>query len=121
MFDVLHPLGRLLTMISLIVAFSSLGFAHKSIPKPMSPELAAYVAAGGSISDICGGDHDSEHEQHIDCEACRIADSFVILQGCNQKASGELGIIQTWRFIAKRLSQNQGLDPARLTRAPPYA
>ena len=87
----------------------------------MSPELVAYVAAGGSISDICGDDHDSEHEQHIDCEACRIADSFVILQGCKQGASGELAITQAWRFIAKRLSQSLGLDPARLSRAPPYA
>ncbi|MEO9648494.1 MAG: hypothetical protein ABJ360_14455 [Roseobacter sp.] len=86
----------------------------------MAPELAAYVAAGGSISDICGGENDSEHEQHIDCEACRIADSFVILQGCKQDMLGELGRVQTWSFIAKRLSQSQGLDPARLSRAPPY-
>ena len=121
MLDVFHLFGRLLTTISLIVAFFSLGFAHNSIPKPMSPELAAYVAAGGLISDICGGDHDPEHEQHIDCEACRITDSFVILRGCKHETPRELGIIQTWHFIAIRLSQSQGLDPARLTRAPPYA
>jgi hypothetical protein len=121
MFDALKFFGRLLTAISLTFAFFALGFAHNSIPRPMSPELAAYVASGGSISDICGGDHDSEHEQHIDCDACRIADSFVILQGCKQAASGELEIIQTWRFVAKRLSQSQGLDPARLSRAPPSA
>lgn len=121
MFDVLHLLGRLLTTISLIFAFFSFGFAHNSVPKPMSPELAAYVAAGGSISDICGGNHDSEHEQQIDCEACRITDSFVILRGCKHETPRELGIIQTWHFIAIRLSQSQGLDPARLTRAPPYA
>ena len=113
-------LGRQLVTISLICTFALLGFAHKNTPTPVSPELAAFLAAGGSISDICNDDHEPEHEQSVDCEACRIADSFAILRGCKQVAPAELDVVQNWRFIAKRLSQSQGLDPARLTRAPPY-
>jgi hypothetical protein len=120
MLGLLHFLGRQLTTISLICAFVSLGFAHKGIPTPMTPELAAYVAAGGSISDICGSDHQPEHGQALDCEACRITDNFATLQGCKLIASVELESVQTWRFVAKRLSEKQRLDPARLTRAPPY-
>ena len=120
MFGVLHLFGRHLVTISLIYAFVSLGFAHKNVPTPMSEELAAYLAVGGSISDICSGDHEPQQKHSIDCEACRIADSFVILQGCKQPVSVELKSVQVWRFIAKRLSQSEGLDPARLTRAPPY-
>ena len=120
MLGLIHLLGRHLVTISLISAFVSLGFAHKDVPTPMSPELAAYLAAGGSLADICSGDHEPEHEQPIDCEACRIADSIVTMHGGKQVAPAELGVVQNWRFIAKRLSQSQGLDPARLTRAPPY-
>ena len=120
MLGLIHLLGRHLVTISLICTFALLGFAHKNTPTPVSPELAAFLAAGGSISDICNGDHEPEHEQSVDCEACRIADSFAILRGCKQVAPAELDVVQNWRFIAKRLSQSQGLDPARLTRAPPY-
>ena len=121
MLGLVHLLGRQLVAIFLICAFASLGFTHKNVPTPMSADLAAYLAAGGSISDICGGGHDPEHEQTIDCEVCRIADNFVISHGCTQAVSVELVTVQNWRFIAKRLVQSQGLDPARLTRAPPYA
>lgn len=120
MFGFLHLLGRHLTTILLIGAFVSLGFAHKEIPAPMSPELRAYVAAGGSIDDICGADHNPDHEQALNCEACRIADAVAILREGKQVASLELEITQSWRFIAKRNSERQELDPAHLTRGPPH-
>ena len=121
MLGLVHLLGRQLVTVTLIGAFALLGIAHKDVPIPMSSDLAAFLAAGGSLSDICGDDHEPEHEQTIDCEACRITDSFVIMHGCKQAVPVELEVVQKWRFIAKRLSQSQGLDPARLTRAPPYA
>ena len=121
MFGLVHLFGRQLMTILVIYAIVSLGFAHKTVPTPISAELAAYLAAGGSLSDICGEDHEPGHEYEIDCEACRIADHFAIFQGCKPVVSGDLVVVQKWRFIAKRLSQSQGLDPPRLTRAPPYA
>ena len=120
MLGLLHFLGRLLTTLSLIFAFVSLGFAHEDIPTPMTPELAAFVAAGGSISDICRGDHTPQHGQAVDCEACRITENFAILQGYPLVAPVRLERVQTWRFVAQRLSGEQSLDSARLTRAPPY-
>lgn len=120
MFPVLHLFSRQLTMICLIFAFVSLGFAHKSIQPSMTPELIAYVAAGGSISDICGSDHQPGHESNIDCEACRIGDGLAELKAYNPVAFVDLERIQRWRFIAKRLAESQGLDPTRLPRAPPY-
>jgi len=120
MLGFLHLLGRQLVTLSLIGAFVLLGFAHDDIPTPLSPELRAFIAAGGSIDDICGGEHDPEHEEALGCEACRIADSFAILRDCKQAAPVELDITQSWRFIAKRISESQELDPARLTRGPPH-
>lgn len=107
--------------ISLIIAFVTLGFAHKSISTQLAPELAAYVAAGGSLDDLCGGDQLPGHAASVSCEACRIADSFAIFQDCKLSASAEQVRVRTWRFVAKRLLETQDLDPARLTRAPPYA
>lgn len=112
--------GRLLTLIVLIFAVLSLGFGHKRGPTEMTPEMAAYVAAGGSIFDLCGGNELPHEGQIMDCEACRIADNLVTLQACEPAAFAELAQVQAWRFIAKHLSESQGLDPARLTRAPPY-
>ena len=86
----------------------------------MTAELAAFVAVGGSMSDICADGHQPEHEQAVHCEACRITDDFVIFQSCTHTASAELENVQIWAFIAEHLSQSQGLDPTRLTRAPPY-
>ena len=113
-------IGRMFTTITLICAFITLGFAHKDIPTPMTAELAAFIAVGGSMSDICADDHQPEHGQAVHCEACRIADDFVIFQTCTHTAFAELENVQIWAFIAKHLSQSQGLDPTRLTRAPTY-
>ena len=120
MLRVMHLFIRQLTTISLIAAFISLGFAHKNMKPVMTPELVAYVAAGGSIADICGGDQYPDRTNTVNCEACRIADSLTVTQTCDPVATIDLERIQRWRFISKRLAQSQGLDPARLTRAPPY-
>ena len=113
-------LVRPLALIALLFAFLTLGFAHKNIPSQMTPELAAYVAAGGSLFDLCGTDQLPEDGQTVECEACRIADSFALLRGCKQVMPVELERVEAWRFVAKTLAESQGLDPARLTRAPPY-
>lgn len=120
MLRVLYLFTRQLTTISLIAAFISLGFAHKNMQPVMTPDLVAFVAAGGSVADICGGDQYPAHTGTVNCEACRIADNLTVTQICDPVATIDLERIQRWRFIAKRLAQSQGLDPARLTRAPPY-
>lgn len=114
-------LVRSLALIALLFAFLTQGFAHKNIPSQMTPEWAAYVAAGGSLFDLCGADQAPEDGQSVECEACRIADSFAILRGCKQVMPITSERVVAWRFVAKTLAESQGLDPARLTRAPPYA
>ncbi|MEM8571309.1 MAG: hypothetical protein AAGG56_10405 [Pseudomonadota bacterium] len=87
----------------------------------MTPELAAYVAAGGDIWDLCGIGSGEREANGAECEACRIADTLVQLGRSCLIAPERLERTETFRFIAKRLAQSQGLDPARLTRAPPQA
>ena len=43
---------------------------------PLDPRLAAFVAAGGSLDDICGGHHGGRGEPH--CDACRLLGPAVL-------------------------------------------
>lgn len=111
------------TMLLLCAAFAlmSVSFAHRGMHPDMSPELAAYLAAGGAISDLCGTVEEHENTKHRDCEACRIVDTFVELRFHNKEVSADTSKLHSFRFTAKKLAQSRALDPARLTRAPPQA
>lgn len=110
---------RFLTSCALIIALAASGFAHASPRMAFSADLLAYVAAGGSLDDLCGtaGEQDGARTQK--CEACRLVGVAILPRDCH-------GIPvrlsdQTFKlsFVAKRLHQTRPLDPSRLTRAPP--
>ncbi|MFD1157729.1 hypothetical protein [Roseovarius aestuarii] len=102
-------------------AMVAIGFAHRAAQPSLSPELVAYVAAGGSLSDICGTAGDEGNAPLIDCEACRISDHLGMLgSGCHTVATSTPKVF-IFGFVAKRIAESQGLDPARLVRAPPQA
>lgn len=100
-----------------MIALVSVGFAHRN----MQPELAAYLAAGGSLDDICGSMGGDDIAPSSDCEACRLSDSLIHLPVCDHRIITTTDATFVFGFVAKRLIQSQGLDPARLTRAPPQA
>lgn len=108
-------------VLATVLAFVSIGFAHHSEQPEMTADMQAYVDAGGSLSDICGltgGDHPT---MPADCEACRISDNLTEEDlGTHTWVSVTYKFL-TYSFVAKKLAQSQGLDPARLTRAPPIA
>ena len=51
-------------------------FGHRAAAGHDDPALQAYVALGGSLSDLCG----SDRSQHADrgCEACRLSASLAL-------------------------------------------
>jgi hypothetical protein len=107
-------------VIALAIALTSVGFAHRLAPNGITPELAAYVAAGGQLSDICGAADGDNTPVSSDCEACRLTDNFVqpiIVRTVHTERAETLVLA----FVAKRISERNDLDPARLTRAPPQA
>lgn len=105
----------------MVLSMISVGFAHKSAQPNLSPDLAAFVSAGGSLTDICGPLGDSDHRRFAECEACRIADNVMAPRGCNSPVASTIQKTLTFQFVAKRLAHSRGFDPARLTRAPPQA
>ena len=117
-----HPLQILkrLTALLTAVALLSVGFAHRAAQTDLPEDLAAYVAAGGSLADICG-EVGGDGASAADCEACRVADNLQELRAPELRASGTCKRILASRFVAKTLARSRGLDPARAPRAPPQA
>lgn len=112
--------GSWCVVVALAIAITAVGFAHRSVSTVMSAELAAYVAAGGQLSDICSlGDGEGDPAR-VECEACLISDTFVHLR-MHRVNYTETKQTCTFAFVAKRIAERSNLDPARLTRAPPQA
>lgn len=112
---------KLLTPLALIFAMAVSGFAHKTMQPSLSPGFAAYVAAGGSLADICGGSGEQDGAQGQKCEACRLIGAALVPRNCHGIALKLSDQTRIFTFIAKRLHHTRPLDPARLTRAPPQA
>lgn len=112
---------RLSVAAALCLALVAIGYGHRTQGPDMTPELAAYVAAGGSLSDLCGPTDGDGPAPRADCEACRLSDTLTTLRDPCLAASRITPKTFVFGFVAKRLRQTSGPDPVRLTRAPPRA
>jgi hypothetical protein len=114
-------LGRLITTFALIVAFGVSGFAHSKVQTTLTPELAMYVANGGSLADLCGTSGDADGPNLYKCEACRLIASAILSDAAYGLPECLSGQTRIFLFVAKLLHNSHPLDPTRLTRAPPQA
>lgn len=115
-------LCKLITSFALIIAMAASGLAHAGVrPPALSPDLAEYVLAGGSLADICGYAGEQEGAQGQKCEACRLIGAALIPRICHGVPIVLSDQTRVLTFAAKRLHQQHPLDPARQTRAPPQA
>ncbi|THH37409.1 hypothetical protein E4Z66_10910 [Aliishimia ponticola] len=112
-------LADLILRSAMIVALIGIGFAHNFKTSAPSPELAAFVALGGSLADVCGDLDGQGRSGSSECQACRIADAAALIGGCEAVPVAVLASFETLGFVAKRIHNRTALDPARLTRAPP--
>jgi hypothetical protein len=112
---------KLLTSFALIVAMAASGFAHTGSRAALTPELMAYVAAGGSLADICGAPIEQDGAQGQKCEACRLMGAAILPRTCHGIPVVLSDQTRKFAFVAKRLHHARPLDPSHLTRAPPQA
>ncbi|MEP2781886.1 MAG: hypothetical protein ABJO67_20835 [Pseudoruegeria sp.] len=70
--------SKLFVVIALICAMASFGFAHRLVAEPVDSDMRAYIAAGGSLEDICGFTDAPSHQAAQSCEACRLVDAAVL-------------------------------------------
>lgn len=115
----LQPIRRRAGIAVLIVLLIASSINHATTRASMSPELLAYVAHGGSLSDICDdydvGDQSFSHG----CDACRMAGPAV-LPFVNVVTSDAFSpVSQAVLFVAILLQRHEPLDLGRLSRAPP--
>lgn len=107
--------SKLLTVIALICAMASSGFAHRLVSEPLDPALSAYVAQGGSLADICGYSEGSSHKSTQTCEACRLVNA-VILPSVDTNCPIRVG--DPLRVQSLQGNLNLRLFRLELTRAP---
>lgn len=107
-----------LTLLLLITAVAGLGFAHQTAATP-DRGLAAYVAAGGALADICGDR--PEHAALPDCEACRIGgDAGLALRASGCAFSHDLAAAE--RQVLQGIPpENPETTHANAPRAPPVS
>ena len=76
-----HAVSVLCALALLLVAFG-----HRPAetgPRLSDPQIAAYLALGGSLAELCiTGDDGQEHPAHADCPACTIAKSLALAPAC---------------------------------------
>lgn len=118
---VFASVSRFLVSLSLLFAMATIGFAHTGFSKIPTPEMAAYLAAGGSLTDICGGAEDQDGTSRQTCEACLLLSAALMPHNTLGRALDLSEKTRILSFVAKLLLQSQGLDSARLSRAPPAA
>jgi len=109
---------KLCLTIAVLVAMTSVGFAHRVASPDVDEGLLAYVQAGGSLDDLCGGaDFGAGHGET--CDACRLVDGAVVpLAGIDAVAQISPSQQQTQNntpFAAFA----QALNPSCPVRAPP--
>ncbi|SEN02142.1 hypothetical protein SAMN04488003_1086 [Loktanella fryxellensis] len=70
------PLIRLALVLVLTCAMGLSGLAHRfSAPTPQDPSIAAFLAAGGTLADLCGVPLDADHPAGTGrggCDVCRL-------------------------------------------------
>ena len=101
------------------------GFAHRPAAQPLpEPQIAAYLALGGSLHDLCLTDDPGGHGEHegmlSDCPACTLCKGMA-LAGAQAGPSAPVGCGKTraiWPALAVPIGPVPHLPEAR---APPVA
>ena len=116
--------SRLATLVA-VVGFVVAGFLHSfhHVHTPVDPDIAAYLASGGSLSDICmtGGEGDSDAHHAFNCDACPIKSALSLATFSKTAQPKKCAV------LVLALPQCDGVviahefDLARACRAPPAA
>ncbi|MEM8871140.1 MAG: hypothetical protein AAGE38_12120 [Pseudomonadota bacterium] len=110
-----------MTTFALVIALFTSGFAHTIDRAQPSPEYSAFLAAGGSLADICDAMGDGEGGGVLECEACRVIGSAVLPTVASELLLSGDQRAQKQRVVAEQWHRTRRLDHGCLSRAPPQA
>lgn len=105
----------------LVLTLVGAGVFHTGARSSVPSELAAYVAAGGALTDICGDMPEGDESGQFRCETCRLI-GVALVPSALYSAALVCGV-RTLRLqhVATQIHYAKPLDPSRLSRAPPQA
>jgi hypothetical protein len=113
--------SRLLTTLVLFVALGAAGLSAPAKQPVLTDDVIAYLAAGGSFSDLCGDTTDPSKISATHCPACHLA-AVAVLSTVTFGAQEMLARDHAQMVVvAQNIRNAQTLDSARLSRAPPQA
>jgi len=110
-------IAKLGLVLTLFVALTGAGVAHRTQMPVMDDGLAAYLAAGGSLADLCG-DGDVEGGSH-GCAACHLVAGAVL-----PAVASSFCLLPAHQYTPLPDAQlhfhaHLAADPSRPVRAPP--
>ncbi|MGJ8621501.1 MAG: hypothetical protein ACSHW1_01915 [Yoonia sp.] len=113
------PFVRLTIVFALLVALATSGFAHRAAPVVFDEALASYLAAGGTISDLCADAGDEKHSAGQICDACHLVDAMAVPPEAFACQTLLPRTAQIRRGAQGDLATFAAFDPVRPVRAPP--
>jgi hypothetical protein len=105
-----------------LIAVSVIGLSSAPIATPRDQtSMQAFVLAGGDLSQLCANTDDSDHADHQDCPACRLAITEAIATAVPDLV--DLGLSPAPRIpvSAEGRVTFRVRDPALGVRGPPLA
>ena len=105
----------------LVLAVGVLGFGHRPTVGPLDPALLAFLAAGGSLADICRDFEPGEINLGEDCESCRLLSSVCLPTPAELPAPGSRFVLAVLTSLTVEAPGERPFDHSRPTRAPPAA
>jgi hypothetical protein len=109
--------GAVLTLVAVLAVLGA--GALRPAGLPLDPGLAAFVAAGGSLEDICGTGHGGHPAGGPHCDACRLLGPVLLPDGPRPGARSAAPIAVPAAAVA--LAPVRAMRPAGEPRAPPRA
>ena len=98
---------------------ASSGFAHRVAPIAVDESLTAYLAAGGSLSELCVDTGEDGAAVAQSCDACRLVDSVALPVAASGCADAGRRVLATLGGFDTSAPAPAVFDPARPARAPP--
>jgi hypothetical protein len=89
---------RAVMALTLALTLAGAGAAHRPMERPeAAAALAAFVAAGGSLADLCHETGETGHGDHsrIECPACVLQKGMAALAACTTVAPAPLRLSET--------------------------
>ncbi len=104
----------------LALAMACIGFAHRPGLAADEARLAAYIAVGGAISDLCASQGGAaRHDASKICDACRLVGA-AMLRETQGMAVWQRGYVLARGAIPRAdVAAMHTRDPSRAVRAPP--